>query len=91
MCMHSPWLLHMWTVQILMKYRSGWTVDEPSCSFTFGEEGELKGKLRQESGNGWRAGINMSHEVRHHQAVHQLDMYYVHQLAVKNYECVLLS
>ena len=46
-----------------MKYRSDWTVDEPSCSFTFGEEGELKGKLRQERGKGWSAGINMSHEV----------------------------
>ena len=81
----------MWNVQILKKYRSDWTVDQPSCSFTFGEEGELKGKLRQESGIGWQACINMSREVRHHQAVHQLDMYYVHQLALENYECVLLS
>ena len=65
----------MWNVQILMKYRSDWTVDEPSCSFTFGEEGELKGKLRQESGNGWQACINMSHEVRHHQAVYTSTRY----------------
>ena len=81
----------MWNVQILKKYRKGWTVDQPFCSFTFGEEEELKGKLRQERGKGWSAGINMSHEVSCHQAVWQLDIYYVHQLAVKNYECVLLS
>ena len=83
MCKHSLWLLHMWNVQILKEYRKGWTVGKPSCTFTFGEEGELKGKLRQESGIGWQACINMSHEVRHHQAVHQL--------ALENYECILLS
>ena len=70
--MHSPWLLHMWNVQILKKYRSGWTVDEPSCSFTFKE---LKGKLRQERGNGWCAGINMSHEVNCHKAVYTSTKY----------------
>ena len=89
--MHSPWLLHMWNVQILMKYRRGWTVDEPSCSFTFGEERQLRGKLQRENGNGWQAGINMSHEVICQQAVSQLDIYYIHQLALKNYECVLPS
>ncbi len=78
-------------MQILKKYRSSWKVGEPSCSFTFGEEGELKGELRQERGNGWQAGIHMSHEVSCHQAVPQLDISYIHQLALKNYGCVLPS
>ena len=82
--MHSPWLLHMWNVQILKEYRSDWTVDQPSCSFTFGEEEELKGELQKESGNGWQACINMSHEVSCHPAVYTSTRY-VHQLALKNY------
>ena len=35
----------------------------PSCSFSIGENGKLKGKLKKESGNGWQAGINGSPEV----------------------------
>ena len=35
----------------------------PSCSFSIGEDGKLKGKLKKESGNGWQAGINGSPEV----------------------------
>ena len=39
----------------------------PSCSFSIGENGKLKGKLKKESGNGWLAGINGSPEVSGHQ------------------------
>ena len=59
-------------MQILKKYRSGWTVSIPSCSFTFGEDGKLKGTLEKKSGNGWQAGVNGSSEVSFPQHVPQL-------------------
>ena len=49
-------------VQILMKYRSGWAVSKHSYPFTF-EESKIKGKLRDERGNGWHAAINGPTEV----------------------------
>ena len=49
----------------------------PSCSFAFGEDGKVKGKLKKESGNGWEAGINGSSEVRSHQNVPQIAIYNV--------------
>ena len=52
-------------LQILMKHRkvkSGWTVSNPSCPFTFKED-RIKGLLKEKHGNGWHAVINGSHEV----------------------------
>ena len=51
-----------WTIQILMKYRSDWEVNKHSYPFTF-EENKIKGKLRDERGNGWHAAINGPSEV----------------------------
>ena len=51
-----------WTIQILMKYRSGWTVSKHSYPFTF-EDNKIMGKLRDEHGNGWQAAINGPTEV----------------------------
>ena len=65
----------VYTMQILIKYRSGWTVSLPSSSFTFGEDGKLKGILEKESGNGWQAGIDGSCGVRCHQDIPQLAVY----------------
>ena len=63
------------TMQILKKYRRGWTVSLPSCSFAFGEDGKLKGILEKESGNGWQAGIDGSCDVSCHQYIPQLAFY----------------
>ena len=52
-------------LQILMKHRkekSGWTVSNPSCPFTFGQD-RIKGLLKEDHGNGWHAVINGSHVV----------------------------
>lgn len=45
-----------------MKYRSGWDVSKHSYPVAF-EEGKIKGKLRDERGNAWHAGINGASEV----------------------------
>ena len=63
------------TMQILKKYRRGWTVSLPSSSFAFGEDEKLKGKLEKESGNGWQAGIDGSCDVSCHQDIPQLAVY----------------
>ena len=48
--------------QILMKYRGDWEVNKHSYPFTF-EDCKVKGKLRDERGNGWHAAINGPSEV----------------------------
>ena len=58
-------MFFLWTLQILKKYRKGWTVGKQSSSFTLGGDG-LKGNLKEESGNGWQAVIDGSSEVSKH-------------------------
>ena len=58
-------MLLLWILQILKKYRKGWTVGKQSSSFTLEGDG-LKGNLKEESGNGWQAVIDGSSGVSKH-------------------------
>ena len=55
----------LWTLQILTKYRKGWTVGKLSSSFSLEGDG-LKGNLKEKRGNGWQAVINGPSEVNKH-------------------------
>ena len=60
-CILSTHVLYL-TIQILMKYRTGWAISKHSYPFTF-EDNKITGKLRDERGNGWHAAINGPTEV----------------------------